>query len=898
MTALSQLSGALAGRYEIEREIGSGGMATVYLARDVKHARRVALKLLDPELGAVLGAERFLSEIRVTANLQHPNLLPLFDSGETGGLLFYVMPFVDGETLRARLDREKQLPVDEAVRIAVALAGALAYAHEHEVIHRDLKPENILMQAGQPVIADFGIALAVSKAGGARVTQTGLSLGTPQYMSPEQAAGDRIIDGRSDVYSLAAVTYEMLAGEPPHSGTNAQAVIAKLMTAAPAPLRSLRASVPAHVAAAVETALAKVPADRFATASEFAQALRNPGYTTVYSELPNEWHTSADARRTRRTFHVTAALGVTTLAFALAAWMRPEPPRQILRYALAMDSADALAMRSNFGRAALSFDGSQLAYVGGANRSIMVRPRDQLRAVTLAGTEGAQMPFFSPDGTRVGYLVSDRMLAIAPIGGGRPIQVADSLIGPFGVSWGVDDRIYADGIGLTSLVRVAPAANATPERFTRLDATTDEVDHIWPHALPGGKGVLFNVTFAPASARSRYRAIALADVTTGRHRILLEDAGHYPRYSRSGHIVYAAGGVLMAVAFDERTLKLSGSPFPTGERIAPGEQDTPDLDISPSGTLMYGVQSRVAPDELVLVARDGATTELDSAWGAAFVGASLSPDGARIAARVTASAPPRVAGRTGTEIWTKTLRGGSPTKLRVDSDGRHGASWTPDGKAITYSNYWGTTRGIWSKAADGSNEAVRLYQPDREVVETLWSPDGQWLIMRTATDAPGRGDIIGIRPGIDRMATPLAATGFIESSPTLSPDGRWMAYQSNESGQHEVYVVPFPNTGGAKRPVSPSGGLEPLWSPRGNEIFYRTLAGDMVTVEVDVSPTFSLGRTTTLFSASMFKRSASDHTYGVVPDGQRFVMVRPGASVARLIFVENWFETLKRRKAQ
>src|SRR3990170_4866043 len=230
MDALAQLKSALEGRYTVEREIGAGGMATVYLARDVRHNRSVALKVLNPELGAVLGVERFLAEIQVTANLQHPNLLPLFDSGEAQGLLFYVMPFVEGESLRARLAREKQLPVDEAVHIAVAVASALDYAHRHGVIHRDLKPENILLQAGQPVIADFGIALAVSKAGGARVTQTGLSLGTPQYMSPEQATGDRSVDGRTDIYSLGALTYEMLAGEPPHVASTAQAIIAKLMT--------------------------------------------------------------------------------------------------------------------------------------------------------------------------------------------------------------------------------------------------------------------------------------------------------------------------------------------------------------------------------------------------------------------------------------------------------------------------------------------------------------------------------------------------------------------------------------------------------------------------------------------------------------------------------------------
>src|SRR5437868_4319505 len=221
MDVILHLNNTLAGRYAIEREIGAGGMATVYLARDLRHDRHVALKVLNPELGAVLGVERFLSEIKVTANLQHPHLLPLFDSGEAGGLLFYVMPYVEGESLRARLTREKQLPIDDAVRIAVAVADALDYAHSHGVIHRDLKPENILLQHGQPVVADFGIALAVTKAGGERVTQTGLSLGTPLYMSPEQATGDRIIDGRSDIYSLGAMLHEMLTGDPPLTASTA-----------------------------------------------------------------------------------------------------------------------------------------------------------------------------------------------------------------------------------------------------------------------------------------------------------------------------------------------------------------------------------------------------------------------------------------------------------------------------------------------------------------------------------------------------------------------------------------------------------------------------------------------------------------------------------------------------
>src|SRR6058998_3345284 len=298
--ALERLGAALAEHYAIERQIGAGGMATVYLARDLKHDRAVALKVLRPELAAVLGIERFLSEIRVTAHLQHPHILPLFDSGQAGGLIYYVMPHVEGESLRQRLAREKQLPIEEGLTLAISVAGALDYAHRHGVIHRDIKPENILFQDGQAVVADFGIALALSAAAGSRLTETGISLGTPQYMSPEQATGDRAIDARSDIYSLAAVLYEMLAGEPPHTGPTIQSVIAKVLTDRPRPLRALRDAVPPHVESAIQKALAKVPADRFASALQFVDALARPGWGGVLATTAPDVAAPAPGRLGRR----------------------------------------------------------------------------------------------------------------------------------------------------------------------------------------------------------------------------------------------------------------------------------------------------------------------------------------------------------------------------------------------------------------------------------------------------------------------------------------------------------------------------------------------------------------------------------------------------------------------
>jgi serine/threonine protein kinase len=286
MSNVDRLADALADRYRIEHELGAGGMATVYLAHDLKHDREVAIKVLHPDLVAALGGERFLSEIKTTAKLQHPHILPLLDSGEADGLLYYVMPLVTGETLRARLERERQLPIADAVRIAREVAGALDYAHRHGVIHRDIEPENILLHDGSALVADFGISLAVQTAAGSRMTQTGLSLGTPQYMSPEQAMGERTIDARSDVYALGAVTYEMLTGQPPFTGATVQAIVAKVLTERATSIRTTRDTVPAHVEAAVMTALAKLPADRFADARSFADALTDAQFTSSAVSLP------------------------------------------------------------------------------------------------------------------------------------------------------------------------------------------------------------------------------------------------------------------------------------------------------------------------------------------------------------------------------------------------------------------------------------------------------------------------------------------------------------------------------------------------------------------------------------------------------------------------------------
>ncbi|MEE8537867.1 MAG: serine/threonine-protein kinase [Acidobacteriota bacterium] len=319
MELLDRLKAALADRYTIERELGAGGMATVYLARDLKHERQVAIKVLRPELAAVLGADRFLNEIKTTANLQHPHILPLFDSGQVDGFLYYVMPYIEGETLRDKLSREKQLGIEEAVKITTEVADALDYAHRHNVIHRDIKPENILLQDGRPIVADFGIALAVSAAAGGRMTETGLSLGTPHYMSPEQATAEKDLTNRSDIYSLGAVLYEMLTGDPPHTGSSAQQIIMKIVIEEAQPVTKVRKSVPPNVAAATSKALEKLAADRFDNAAKFAEALTNPEFTSPPTQR-------AVPARTRVSWHplnaVLSAFAVVMTLAALLGWLR------------------------------------------------------------------------------------------------------------------------------------------------------------------------------------------------------------------------------------------------------------------------------------------------------------------------------------------------------------------------------------------------------------------------------------------------------------------------------------------------------------------------------------------------------------------------------------------------
>ena len=797
------------------------------------------------------------------------------------------MPFVVGESLRARIDRERQLPINESVRIAKEVSGALDYAHRHGVIHRDIKPENILLHDGQALVADFGIALAVSAAGGGRLTQTGLSLGTPQYMSPEQAVGERTIDARSDIYSLGAVTYEMITGDPPFAGNTVQAIVSKIMTERPTQISRLRETVPETVEDAVNIALSKLPADRFASAAEFATALTThvTGFTREHAvDRAGAGRRRTDFFRQKGVIALTALCAV-LLAAALWGWLRPPPPRQTVRYVLPFDSTQTL---NGFGsRIALSPDGTTLVFAGGPDAKLFVRRRNELAATALAGTEGARAPFFSPDGKAVGYSTADYVLKTISLQGGAPITIADSVVGQSGGNWGTDGNIYTATRAGTSIVRVAATPGAVPRQVTTLDTTAAEVFHRVPFPLPNKKGVLFTVYYGPLSARGS--AIAVQKFGTAKHTILAD--GSAPHYSPSGHLLYvSANGTLMAAPFDQNKMELTGSPFVVGEGVRLGLVGAADLAVSNTGTLMYTQGNAQTIFELVWVTREGKATPVDSTWQGNFGYPAISPDGKKLAVGLGGAY-----GQTG-DVWVKQLDTGPAFKLTFGAALNSWPSWTPDGKSITYysrTGIAGAQTDLFTKRADGSSQPVVQLPRKFMALESLWSPDGKWLVFRTGTTVR---HIYAIRPGVDSAPLTITSSTSSEVMPSFSPDGRWLAYQSNETGAGEIFVVPFPNSASAKWPLSIRGGTAPRWSHSGKEIFYIDAGGNMVSASVSTSPTFSLGATKVLFRTSQYIASpGAHHQYDISRDDQRFLMIRPvGSSVPdKLIVVDNWFDELR-----
>ena len=889
---LESLRASLAGRYTIERELGAGGMATVYLAHDVRHDRKVALKVLRPELAAILGAERFLHEIKTTANLQHPNILSLFDSGEADGTVFYVMPYVEGESLRDRLTRDKQLPVDDVVRIATEVADALEYAHRHGVVHRDIKPENILLHGGHALVADFGIALAASTTGaGNRLTETGMSLGTPYYMSPEQAMGERDITAKSDVYALGCVTYEMLVGDPPFTGSTAQAVVAKVLTEKPAPPSKTRETVSDEIDDAVLTALAKLPADRWPSAAAFAAALggrSDPSgvrarTTRARIAAPTIGHRPAATQ-------VLAVLSVLLALVAIWGWLRTTssdvPP--VVRYELqpAPGTKLALPVAGVATVLAISPDGRMAAFAAGqatGSWSLYLRNLDRLTSRALPGTEGALNPAFSPDGKWIAFRSADGILKKVALDGSSlttlcPIDNSGSVGG--GLTWISDREIvfakgtYTEGRGLW---RVSSDGGAAVQ-FSQMDSASGERLQLSPVAVDQGRLLLYSSTIASNADLT----LAVMETASGKAKVLPGLRGVRAVGLVAGFLVYVRGdGALMAAPFDTRTLR-AGAPLQVGDSIAvPSTAWTVPVSMSANGSLLY--QHGGTAGQLVRVDPQGVSRVIvDSVQ--VYLHPRLSPDGRRLAVEVQ--------GADGADIWIIDL--GEHTAERLTREGYNNRpEWSPDGRRLLYASSHGTgVNALWSQPADGSASATLMLQVSDPIREAVYTPDGKSVVYRVDSRDTNR-DIYLFPLGGDGKPVPILVNINDDKEPRVSPDSKWLAYVSNESGREEVYVRALSGVGG-RVPVSATGGGEPLWSRDGKRLFYRSGARLLVAT-IATQPTLAVTARESLFEGP-FVTDTYHPDYDVAPDGKSFVMIRPVDEGRQVVMVVNWGEELRRRR--
>ncbi|HET7110318.1 MAG TPA: protein kinase [Gemmatimonadales bacterium] len=882
---LARLTAALADRYRIERELGAGGMATVYLAQDLRHDRQVALKVLKPELAAVIGAERFVVEIKTTAALQHPHILPLFDSGNADGFLYYVMPFIDGETLRSKLDRETQLGIDEAVKITVAVADALDYAHRHGVIHRDIKPENILMHDGRPVVADFGIALALSAAAGGRMTETGMSLGTPHYMSPEQATADKEITGRSDIYSLGSVLYEMLTGEPPHMGKSAQQIIMKIVSDEARPVTELRKSVPPNVAAAVAKSLEKLPADRFATAAEFAAALGNTSFATVVTRAPR-----LTAGPARRLAALPWALAVVALLAAfLISRRHPDtgslPAGAVVRGSLALgDSAVVRAIGDL--RLALDPAGRRVAFVGpeGTGTMLWVRELDQESARPLPGTTGAFAPFFSPDGASIGFfshLNSGTVMKVIPAQGGvARTVVRDSVSGYGGGSWGDDGQIYFTSSG-RDLVRVSAAGGAV-SLVARHDSAYASSELDFPDAVPGGRYVLVMLWLGSIGSNH----VGVVDTKTG---VVTDLAtGSFIRYVAPGFVaIGTVDGSILGARFDPEHGRLLGAPTLMLQGVQQeGTNGTVQFAVSRTGLLAYQ-RTQAANSGLIWVDRTGKESSVDTSSSGLLQNVALSPDGSRIAVAQSQDGE--------NQIWVKQLATRTFTRLSFGVSNADRPVWTPDGRRVAFLATKNNVRTAWSARADGSGDLQPASPPGVALDEIAFDPQGRYTLFRSEGGNAGSRHLMVLENGRDTAARTLLSSPSDNYAMSVSPDGKWLAYVSTESGQADVYVRPFPSVDSARYSISVGGGSEPVWRRDGTELFFRNARGDLYATKVTTGAHFDHAEPVLLFTAPGLAQQEYFRAYDVASDGQRFLMVSSGGGDApELNVVFNWRNELER----
>jgi len=865
-----RLSAALEGRYHILRRVGEGGMAVVYLAEDLRHRRRIALKILRPELAASLGTQRFLREIEIAARLTHPSILPLLDSGDADGTLFYVMPFVEGESLRERLVREGPLPVDEAVKVAQRVAAALGYAHGLGVVHRDIKPENILLSGGEPVVTDFGIAKAVSEAGQTALTETGFAVGTAPYMSPEQSGGERQLDGRSDLYSLGCVLYEMLGGAPPFTGPTLHAITARKLAEPVPPLRTVRDTVPEALEQIVFRSLARLPADRFATGQQMAESLEafRIAMSTPSAPVPAAAIPAPDAGRGRLRRTLVGA-GLVVVA-AAAGWFFGGLRGRAADLRLSVVTPPGTELYAWRSPIVLSPDGRTLVFVAGHDDStrLYARALDAFDARVLPGTEGGDSPFFSPDGRWVGFFDRrGRALRKVALAGGSALPVVQDLSAQASTGvWGPGDTIYFVNWPDQQIRKVAAAGGPVGQ------VTRGNPPGGWfrfPLAvLPDGRHLLVAV-LGSAEMGGRVDAVSLE---TGEHAPLLSGTT-YARPMGDDRVLFLPYGhsELAAVRFDPRALATRGDPVTVLDSVAVGvDGEMAYFDVARNGTFAYLPATRWRdPDafpELEIVDADGAPVPVTLPRGS---GPRFSPDGRRI----VHMGP----GRNGPDIFVFDLERGVDRAI-TSHEGRGYEGWpafSPDGRTVVY-NADPEQRGflvLRAVASDGSGSPRRLATDTVMHQQPFTFAAGGSVLVYTEGPSGETGMDIWTVPMHGGEARPLMASAANESQPAVSPDGRWLAWMTDASGRPEVMVRPYPD--GPAIAVSREGGIEPAWAPDGRRIYFRDVGGtEMMAVAFTPGSPPRVGEPVVLFHRQSVPCYVWCRSWDVSPDGRRFLMLK------------------------
>jgi eukaryotic-like serine/threonine-protein kinase len=857
------LSTALADRYRLERELGQGGMATVYLAHDLKHDRHVAIKVLRPELAAVIGAERFHAEIKTTANLQHPHILPLFDSGVVDGTVFYAMPFVEGESLRDRLAREKQLPIADAVRIATEVAGALDYAHRKGVIHRDIKPENILLHDGRALVADFGIALAATSAD-SRMTETGMSLGTPHYMSPEQAMGERSLDARTDIYALGCVLYEMLTGEPPFTGPTAQAIVAKVMTAEPESVSTYRKTVPAHVADAVTTALAKLPADRFASAAEFATALGNASFTTASAARRAA---TAPVSRWRTAFFAAGLVATVLLVLVSFLLTRPSAGPALTTYDVGLPDSATVEVDA-WGALSVSPDGRFVVYVArrGAGNELWYRSLVDSVSRPIAGTTAVVRPVVSPSGEQVAFLTVSK-LQVVPIGGGTATTLADVSVA--NLKWTADDRIMlmnGDGTSLQWFDPSGQSRGVQPTSYCFLPEPLGDGSQL----LCGGGATKSAYIIRPGTD-SVIPVPSASGSESGIGTIVAGLRGSDFRVIDGKYLVYMSiDGDLRATTIDlvRRQAGRSVSLVSAVHRRPYSGQG--QFDISATGTLVYAPGANAGVGQLVRY-RAGRGLDTLNAPPAAYLRFAMSGNGRWLAAVVE--------GAQSQELHVIDLATGRASVfLRSEFVGQ--PLWDPSSNSVMVDlDNRVTVRGSPSSSAAPDTVFRGFFEPLRYVSDS------------TVFGVVGGSKVVGLldlKTGSRQLDTLVREADF----PDVSPDGRWMTYSSPDLSR--VFISPLRDP--TKRYQVAVAQEDAQWLSPTQFLMKSYDLGNyrlqLVTIDPDADPLVQSIRD--WFSDPRLTETPG-RSFAVTPDGGVLYLQGPATRTgAYLRVVPGWVERMKR----